>query len=89
MYRTEKPFSKINERVWTLPGDEATDKGHKVEVPATGQQFVAFGVHKDTKRPYRWNGMGDPLSVPAANLPVITEAQARLSSRRPTPYWPK
>jgi hypothetical protein len=80
VYRTDKPFEKINECTWVLPGEDPTAegyRGHKVEVLATGQQFVAFGIHPGTGKPYLWNGAGSPLSVPATELTAITEAQAR------------
>lgn len=46
--------------------------GHKcqVEVLGKGQQFVAFGIHPETHKPYTWAN-GDPLSVPASDLPAI------------------
>jgi hypothetical protein len=45
---------------------------HAVEVLAQGQQFVAYGIHPDSGRTYSWEG-GDPLSVPLADLPVVSE----------------
>lgn len=27
---------------------------HKIEILGKGQQFVAYGIHKDTKKPYEW-----------------------------------
>jgi len=46
----------------------------KVEVLATGQQFVAYAIHPDTKQPYEWRG-GDPLTVSADKLPMLTGEQ--------------
>jgi len=46
----------------------------KVEVLATGQQFVAFHVHPDTGLPYTWLG-AHPLTTPASALPVLTAQQ--------------
>lgn len=43
----------------------------RVEVLATGQQFVAFGVHPDTKAPYRWPECS-PLDVPLHELPGVS-----------------
>lgn len=77
LYRTDAPFSKIQTRGYRLPGDAPEGKPHKVEVLATGQQFVAYGVHPDTGREYVWNGSGNPLDVQAADLPTITEEQAK------------
>jgi hypothetical protein len=46
----------------------------KVELLAKGQQFVAYAIHPDTKQPYEWHG-GDPLTVRADSLPVLTAEQ--------------
>lgn len=51
------------------------DPAH-VEVRAAGQQFVAFGIHPDTGRPYSW-GDATPADTPAASLPVIDESGLR------------
>ena len=54
-------------------------KGFKyppIEVLGLGQQFLAYGIHPDTHKPYHW-----PVETLAElsldDLPVITEAQAR------------
>lgn len=36
------------------------DPKQKVEILAKGQQFIAYGIHPDTGKPYRWHGT-DPL----------------------------
>jgi len=60
LYRTLTPFAKL--------------KVGKVEVLAQGQQFVAFGVHPDTRRPYDWP-MGDsPLDVALDALQLVDES---------------
>jgi len=46
----------------------------KVEVLATGQQFVAFHIHPGTQQPYEWWG-ADPLSIPASRLRALTGEQ--------------
>jgi len=50
---------KIDLKLSDLPMDP---KGNfqKVEILANGQQFVAYGIHPDTKEPYYWHGL-DPL----------------------------
>ena len=51
-------------------------KGDKIEILANGQQFVAYGIHPDTKAPYHWHGL-DPLDRilgVKAELPVVSEA---------------
>jgi hypothetical protein len=46
-------------------------KPDEVEVRTAGLQFVAFGIHPITQRPYRWpNGF-----PPAADLPLIGQDQ--------------
>lgn len=42
-----------------------------VEVLATGQQFMGFGIHPDTKAPYRWPECS-PLDVPLHELPIVS-----------------
>lgn len=49
-----------------------TEVGH-VEIMGDGQQIVAFGIHPDTKRPYRWQGI-NPTTVPASELPELSES---------------
>ncbi len=75
MYRTDAPFFKKSTSVYRLPTDAPDAKGHRVEILAHGQQFVAFGVHPGTGKPYSWGGAGDPLSIPAAELNHVTEAR--------------
>ena len=67
---------KIDLKLLALPKD---DKGNhqKIEVLASGQQFVAYGIHPDTKEPYHWHGL-DPLDTFLGTkdaLPVVTEAE--------------
>tara|TARA_R100001443_G_scaffold108702_3_gene119512 strand:+ start:674 stop:2941 length:2268 start_codon:yes stop_codon:yes gene_type:complete len=51
---------------------------HAVEVLADGQQFVAFGIHPDTNKPYRWLKSYASLdSVDHQDLPELTEDMAR------------
>jgi P4 family phage/plasmid primase-like protien len=76
LYRVKgKPFSKIHTNDFELPGDEPGDKAHKVEILAAGQQIVCYHIHPDTGKPYRWNGAGEPLTVPVAKLPRVTREQ--------------
>ncbi|GFO81785.1 MAG: hypothetical protein A49_14120 [Methyloceanibacter sp.] len=71
VYRTDEPFAKIASAKYAdFLGDE-----HKVETLGDGQQFVAFAIHPDTKKPYAWPEK-DLTDIPAANLPTITRAQA-------------
>ena len=50
---------------------------HKIEVLGNGQQFVAYGIHPDTKKPYTWTSLDDPLGVNASDLPTLTHVDAQ------------
>lgn len=65
----------------TEPGDKGItaeftidDAKHQVEVLRAGQQFVAFGDHVETGRPYTWDN-GSPLDIAANDLPAITNGE--------------
>jgi hypothetical protein len=80
IYKTDVPFAKITSNEVTLAGDDVKApeyKKHRVEILGVGQQFVAFNMHPDTGKPYTWNGDGDPLTVPVADLVTVTEKQMR------------
>src|SRR5262249_19089441 len=68
--RCVTPFKKIS-ATFKAPDGVV----HKVEVLADGQQFVAEGIHEDTKLPYQWDT--DLLSVAREHLPLIDEQLAR------------
>lgn len=72
LFRTEKPFRKI--QIPLL--DKNGDGGQKLEFLGDGQQIAAFGIHPDTNAPYAWFG-GEPGKIAHADLPPITEEQAR------------
>lgn len=73
LYATEDPFTKVKSHVWV---DEWGDK-HAVEILGSGQQFVAFGIHQKTRKPYQW-GAESPLDCHAdMDLETITLEQAR------------
>ena len=60
LYRTTTPFAKI--------------KTGKIELLGLGQQFVAFGLHPATGRPYEWVTGDSPLDVALDDLPAIDKA---------------
>jgi len=46
-----------------------------IDVLANGKQFVAYGVHPDTGRPYEWaSGKHNPLTANLSTLPPLTGA---------------
>lgn len=71
LFRAEQPFKKL-QRIFTAP-DGAT---HKIEVLGDGQQLAAFGIHPDTKQPYRWIPC-DPARLPSRELPPLCEDAAK------------
>lgn len=69
-FRTDDPYDKVQTPEFhMLDGTVA-----RVEVLATGQQFVAFGIHPDTKAPYHWPECS-PLDVPLHELPLVSRDQ--------------
>lgn len=67
-FRTEEPFDKVQSSEFQMLDDTVA----RVEVLATGQQFVAFGIHPDTKAPYHWPEC-TPLTLPLHELPPVTK----------------
>lgn len=77
MYCTEEPFTKVKSHVWE---DELGDR-HAVEILGSGQQFVAFGIHPVTRKPYKWLG-DSPLECNSdIDLMPITLEKARIIAR--------
>ncbi|MEI6560192.1 MAG: hypothetical protein WCO00_17475 [Rhodospirillaceae bacterium] len=75
-YRADTPFKKMSTPFLLPPGAADDAGGQRVEMLCDRQQFVAFGVHPGTGKPYYYTG-ASPLEVPTYQLPTITEAQAR------------
>ncbi len=68
--RAAQPFDKIQTPEPLLPDGTSV----RVEILATGQQFVGFGTRPDTRADYQWPDRS-PLEVPATDLPVVTAEQ--------------
>lgn len=69
VYRAEKPGIRKKS------SKHYDNLGH-VEFWGKGEQFVAFGTHPDTQKPYYWPGIfGDITDMKAEELPVLTESQ--------------
>ena len=67
-FRTDDTFDKIQTPEFhMLDGTVA-----RVEVLATGQQFVGFGIHPDTKAPYHWPERS-PIEIALADLPAVSK----------------
>jgi hypothetical protein len=76
LLRTDEPFKKLI-RKFTAPGGDE----QRIEVLGIGNQIVAFGLHKDTGKPYRWHG-GEPGAIKRDDLPYVRkdDAQAFLNA---------
>lgn len=73
MYRTDVPFGRM--RLWIRRGQES----HLVEVLGEGQQYLIYGVHPTTQRPYEWRvtgGMDITTLDDVTDLTPITREQA-------------
>ncbi|HYI83204.1 MAG TPA: VapE domain-containing protein, partial [Acetobacteraceae bacterium] len=71
-YRTAKPLPKAETPELFLPDGAKA----QVEVLGAGQQFVAHGIHPETRRPYAWP-RGAPDAVALAELPEVGEDALR------------
>ena len=76
-FRCDDPFRKITTPFFKISPDDPDRLTNRVEVLADGQQFVAEGIHPDTRHPYQWAGNLDLADVPRDELPVLDEATAR------------
>lgn len=70
-YRAETPMPKLETPERRLNGETI-----QVEIMGKGQQVAAYGIHPTTMRPYTWIDR-QPLDVPLAELPVVSEDQLR------------
>ncbi len=62
VYKADAPFPSFN--------------GVDIQILAAGRQFVAFGIHPNTRKPYEWLA-DSPADIASDAIPTITEAQAR------------
>lgn len=75
LYRAETPFSKVKSGVW----EDDFGQRHAVEILADGQQFVAYGVHPETKKEYFWTGVDSPENnIADLDLEELSLDSARL-----------
>lgn len=71
LYVPKTPSTKLTSAGWTRPNPEEGEKENRVEVLGVGQQFVAYGIHPDTRKPYAWEGAGEPATAEVWELPLI------------------
>lgn len=75
-FRSDEPFKFSDERrkLTSRQFKDAKGRKHRIEITGENFQFVAFGTHPDTGKPYKWIGGESPLTTPWGELPVLTEA---------------
>ncbi len=67
-YRTGVPFGRM--RLWMRKGDST----YLVEILGQGTQYLVYGTHPTTQKPYEWSE--DPATLGATGLTDITREQA-------------
>jgi putative DNA primase/helicase len=72
VYRRETPHPKLITPELYLPDGCKVRIKVQVEVLGEGQQFVADGIHPDSRKPYTWTD-GSPGDTPIVDLPIVTE----------------
>lgn len=73
LFRCDEPFRKMSSSKYVNEWEQE----HRIEILGDGQQFVAYHVHPDTKRPYIWPDFDGPLETQAHDLPVLTAEKAQ------------
>lgn len=71
-FRVTKSFRKVQSRAFV---DELGRKA-QVEFLGDGQQWVAYHIHPDIHKPYRWPA-GELIDTSRSDLPEVTEGGAR------------
>lgn len=72
VFQTDESFSKMASATY----EDFLGDTHRVEILGEGQQFVAYGVHPDTNKPYKWHGGPGLSDIARVDLPKITREQA-------------
>ncbi len=73
MYRTDEPFRKITSKTFLNDWEERC----RIEILCDGQQFVAYHIHKDTHRPYKWITESAPATTESDALPLFDVEKAQ------------
>lgn len=73
VYRRLTPAGKVSSAAYKDSRDEDFWAKQQIEVLGLGQQFVAYGIHPDTDRPYHWIDDVSPLTVAVDGLSVVDD----------------
>lgn len=72
VYRSAEAMTKRTGRWFSAEGSKDRQR---VEVLGTGQQFVAYHIHPETKKPYEWVDLiGGLEGVNVKDLPIVSSA---------------
>lgn len=67
VFKASEPFTKVKSSQWIDPEAPLNSKGkpvlQAVEILADGEQFVAYGIHPGTKKPYFWRGVDTLMNM--------------------------
>jgi len=85
-FKTLKPFRKLASKKFVDPDDQWEEgvhpktglpmyKTHQVETLGDGEQFVAYGIHPDTDKPYKWSE--SLVDINRDDLPTLGRVQAK------------
>lgn len=72
IYTTDEEFSKIK-----VEFKDDSNITQAIEILGNGQQFIAFGIHPDTKKEYEWTTEDTPLNIETFMLPSINLDEVR------------
>ena len=69
VFRADQTFKKFTSKGY----EDSNGKLNRIEVLGKGQQFIAYGIHPESKKPYQW----DVEPAPVDKLPLLTEELIR------------
>lgn len=72
LFRADAPFTKMQATFI-----DEFDQQQKLEILGDGQQFVAFAIHPDTNKPYKWLDGDGPHVTASDDLPTLTRERAQ------------
>lgn len=73
VYRHKEIISKQ----YSIKYESPDGNTHQIEILGKGQQFVCFGIHPDTNKPYVWREDKHPGNTPVVELVEITRQQIK------------
>ncbi len=86
LFRSDKPFTK------SISDSYIDEDGrlNRIEVLGAGQQFVSYGIHPDTEKPYEWQfddkfgpSKTGAMTLEVVDLPLISDLFDYFQLRKP------